>query len=261
VTVPDLNYIAVRQTLPLTKRAVLAFFSATAARRAQEVITISQFSKQAICKTLKIASNRVTVTLLGPRTGAASVSAAEVEAVKQRYGITRPYLAAFGGGAVHKNIRRLLAAFAAMRLAGPHLLVLLGHLPPDVKITAADRQDVIATGYVPGDHVLPLLSGAEALILPSWYEGFGLPVLEGQQAGVPVVCSKAGSLPEVAGDAALFFDPYSITDMADMMTRVVQSPGLRAELRQKGLANVRRFSWEQTARETLAVYMKAAGPC
>jgi len=79
-------------------------------------------------------------------------------------------------------------------------------------------------------------------------------VLEAQQAGVPVVCSTAGSLLEVAGNAAVFFNPYSIADMAEKIAAVASNPALQTELRQKGLANVRRFSWEQTARETLAVY-------
>ena len=261
VTVPDLNFIALRQTMPPAKRAVLGFFSAAAARRAREVITISQFSKRAICETLKIASNRVTVTPLGPRHGVAPVSMVELEAVKQRYGLTKPYMAAIGGGAIHKNIPRLLEALAAMKSAGPYLLALVGHLPPDVKLAAANRRDVVAIGYIPREHLLALLSGAEVFVLPSLYEGFGLPILEAQQVGVPVVCSMAGALPEVAGEGALFFDPYSIADMADKMTLVLQSPALRSDLRQKGLANVRRYSWEQTAKDTLAVYVKAAGSC
>lgn len=257
VTVPDLNYIALGKTLPPIRRLVLGLFSRAAARRARGVITISQFSKRAICRALKIAPGRVTVTPLGPPHGAASVSAAEVEAVKQRYGIARPYLVAIGGGAVHKNIPRLLAAFVIMKHVGPDLLVLVGHLQPDVNLTVAARQDVVSTGYVPAEHLLALLSGAVAFVLPSWYEGFGLPVLEAQRVGVPVVCSTAGSLPEVAGDAAVYFDPYSIADMAAQMALVAQSTALRAELRRKGLVNVQRFSWEQTARETLGVYARA----
>jgi glycosyltransferase involved in cell wall biosynthesis len=99
-----------------------------------------------------------------------------------------------------------------------------------------------------------LLSGAEVFVLPTLYEGFGLPVLEAQQAGVPVVCSNAGSLPEVAGEGALFFDPYSIEDMKEKLTRVLGDKDLKETLRQKALSNVKRFSWEKTALDTLAVY-------
>ena len=154
-----------------------------------------------------------------------------------------------------KTIPRLLQAFAKINRDLSRQLILIGHLPPDVNPECLSK-GVIATGHVPAEHVLPLLSGAEAFILPSLYEGFGLPVLEAQQAGVPVVCSTAGSLPEVAGEAAVFFDPYSIEDMSDKLARVIQSLALKADLCQKGFANVRRFSWVQTAQETLAVYEK-----
>lgn len=255
VTVPDLNYIALRQTMPLGRRLVLGFLSGLAARRADAVVTISEFSKRAICETLRIAPEVVTVTHLGPRLASPPASA-DVKAVKERYGLSRPYLAAFGGSALHKNIPRLLAAFAAMDHTRPYVLVLLGHVPPNVHLTAADRRNVVATGYVPADHLLPLLSGADAFVLPSLFEGFGLPVLEAQQVGVPVVCSTAGALPEVAGEGAMYFDPHSVADMTDKMTLVVRDPALRAELRRKGLANVGRFSWESTAQKTLAVYSR-----
>jgi glycosyltransferase involved in cell wall biosynthesis len=193
------------------------------------------------------------VTLLGPRWKDKFISQDVVSKVKSSYGISGPYLIAFGGGALHKNIPRLLQAFEELKKELPHKLVLIGHLPHNVNLRVMS-EDIIATGYVPAEHVLPLLSGAELFVLPSLYEGFGLPVLEAQQAGVPVVCSTAGSLPEVAGEAAVFFNPNSIADMAEKIAALASNPALRTELRQKGLANIRRFSWEQTARETLTVY-------
>jgi len=253
VTVPDLNYLDIGHTMPLGKRYLLRYFSVQAAQRAKAVITISSYSKSVICDELKIHPNKVTVTLLGPRWNDNFISQDVVSNIKAIYGISGPYLVAFGGGALHKNIPRLLKAFVELKKELSHKLVLIGRLPTDVNPGELSG-DIISTGYVPAEHVLPLLSAAEIFVLPSLYEGFGLPVLEAQQAGVPVVCSTAGSLPEVAGAAAVFFDPYSVEDMADKIARVVRDPALRAELRQKGLANVQRFSWEQTARKTLAVY-------
>jgi len=253
VTVPDLNYLAIGQTMPLGKRYLLWLFSVHAIKRAKTVITISSFSKNVICNKLKIQPEKVVVTYLGPRWKDNFTSQDVVSKVKASYGISGHYLAAFGGEALHKNIPRLLQAFVELKKELPHKLVLIGHLPHNVKLGELP-EDIIATGYVPAEHVLPLLMGAELFVLPSLYEGFGLPVLEAQQAGVPVVCSTAGSLPEVAGEAAVFFNPYSIADMAEKIVAVASNPGLRNELRQKGLANVQRFSWDQTARETLAVY-------
>jgi glycosyltransferase involved in cell wall biosynthesis len=255
VTVPDLNYITIGHTMPIYKRYLLRFFSAQAAQRAKAVITISSYSKGVICNKLKILPNKVTVTLLGPRWNLNFISQDIVSKIKASYGISGPYLVAFGGGALHKNIPRLLQAFAKLKKELSHKLVLIGHLPTDVNPRELSG-DIISTGYVPAEHVLALLSAAEIFVLPSLYEGFGLPVLEAQQVGVPVVCSMAGSLPEVAGEAAVFFDPYSVEDMAEKIAWVAHDPVLQGELCQKGLANVRRFSWEQTARETLAVYAK-----
>lgn len=253
VTVPDLNYLAVGQTMPLIKRYLLRFFSVQATKRAKKVITLSSFSKNAICNGFKIQPQKVVVTLLGPRWEDIFPSQDVVSKVKASYGICDPYLVAFGGTALHKNIPRLLQAFAELKKEMPYKLVLIGHLPHNVNLKELP-EEIITTGYVPAEHVLPLLMGAELFVLPSLYEGFGLPVLDAQQAGVPVVCSTAGSLPEVAGEAAVFFDPYSIADMAEKIAAVASNPALQAELRQKGLANVRRFSWERTARKMLAVY-------
>jgi len=257
VTIPDLNYLAIGHTMPFFKRNFLRFFSSSAAKRAKVVITISNCSKNMICKDLELQPESVVVTHLGARWKDNLISDDHVSKIKARYGISRPYLVAFAGGALHKNIPRLLKAFRELKEEISYQLVLIGHLPHDVNPERLSK-DVFATGYIPDEHVLPLLSGAEVFVLPSLYEGFGLPILEAQQVGVPVVCSTAGSLPEVAGGAAIYFDPYSIPDMADKIRRVSCSPALQAELRQKGLANVRRFSWGQTARETLAVYEKVA---
>jgi len=255
VTVPDLNYTAIGHTMPIYKRYLLRFFSAQAAQRAKAVITISSYSKSVICDELKILPNKVTVTLLGPRWNKNFISLDVTSKIKASYGISGPYLVAFGGGALHKNILRLLKAFTELKKELSYKLVLIGRLPTNVNPGELSG-DIISTGYVPAEHVLPLLSGAEIFVLPSLYEGFGLPVLEAQQAGVPVVCSTSGSLPEVAGEAAVFFDPYSVEDIADKIARVARDPVLRDKLRQKGLANIQRFSWEETAWETMAVYQQ-----
>jgi glycosyltransferase involved in cell wall biosynthesis len=107
---------------------------------------------------------------------------------------------------------------------------------------------------VPEEHLLPLLSHADLFVLPSLYEGFGLPVLEAQQAAVAVACSTAGSLPEVGGDGAIYFDPTSLEATADTIHRCLADATLRSQLILKGRENVKRFSWEKTARETLSVY-------
>ena len=258
LTVPDLNYRAIGDTMPWYRRLVLESLVNQCAKRAVEVITISDFSREEICRELKLVRDKVTVTKLGPGDFSQRDHGGETAELLREQGVSGPYIAAFAGGSLHKNIPRLLEAYGTLSGKTGHKLVLIGHLPRDVKKTNLP-ESVIATGYVPSEHLSLLLAGAEAFVLPSLYEGFGLPVLEAQQAGVPVVCSNVASLPEVAGEGALFFNPLSVQEMAEAIARVLKDKTLRENLQKKGFENVARFSWEKTARETVAVYERVYG--
>jgi glycosyltransferase involved in cell wall biosynthesis len=262
LTIPDSNYVDVAQTIPTHRRIALGFVSRQAARTATEIITISEFSKERLCQTLKLPADKITVTHLAPHPEAISSSTENWPELRQRYGIREPYIVAFGGGAVHKNIVTLLQAFIMLSEQLPHDLVLIGHLPPNVDIATIARQQelrgrIITTGHVPNTHIRPLLSHADVFVLPSLYEGFGLPVLEAQQAGVAVACSTAGSLPEVAGDGAAFFDPRSADDLARTALTILGDTAIRSNLIRRGQENLQRFSWQMAAQETLSVYERA----
>ena len=255
VTVLDLNYRAFGSRMPPIRQMALGFFVKQSARRADHVITISDFARGQIISMLGIKADKITVTLLAP--SPAAVDLIKMPEILSKYGIKQPYIIAFSSASPNKNIPRLVEAFARARQDSnlPHQLVLLGHRPVN-KATALATEAVVATGYVDEHSRNVLLKGAEMLVFPSTYEGFGLPVLEAQQAGVPVVCSTAASLPEVAVDAAIFFDPLSVDEIAKAIGQLAQNPALRETLRQKGFQNVKRFSWEQTARLTLQIYRK-----
>jgi len=113
---------------------------------------------------------------------------------------------------------------------------------------------VVFTGYVSQEKLPCLYRNADLFVFPSLYEGFGLPVLEAMACGTPVITSNTSSLPEVAGDAAVLVDPYSVEDIADAMERVLTDPDLRTELSRKGKERAKQFTWEKCARETLKVY-------
>ena len=255
LTIPDLNYRVLKDTIPGGKRRIVDFFSSRAARNAAHVITISQFSKAQIEEQLRIPPSKITVTHLGP--GWDRPAAAEWEEVKTRYRLPERYISAFGGGSLHKNIPRLIEAFEGIAQWHPHSLVILGHLPAEAK-AAADRSPVAARiqclGYVATGEIEPILRHSEVFALPSRYEGFGMPLLEAQMAGVPVACSTAGSLPEVGGGSVLMFNPLSVTEMTEALDRLLGDPALCERLRQAAKANLQRFSWDNTARETLRVY-------
>jgi len=257
VTIPDLNYIALKQTMPGRRRMLLRFFSTQSARRANHVITISDFSKREICKTIKLSIDKVTVTHLGAMRNGASNASGNWAALNGSYRIREPYVVAFGGRTLNKNIPHLIRAFALLKDTFPHSLVLIGHIPSDVDLateTKEVRDRVTITGYVPEGHILALLSHADLFVLPSLYEGFGLPVLEAQQAAVAVACSSAASLPEVGGDGAIYFDPTSVEQIADTIRHCLTDATLRSQMILKGRENLSRFSWDRTARETLLVY-------
>ena len=264
VTIPDLNYIALRHTMPGVRRTALRFFSIQSAQRANHVITISDFSKREICRTIKLDPGKTTVTHLAAMMSGASHSSENWGELTRRYRIHAPYVVAFGGRTLNKNIPRLIRSFALVKEAFPHSLVLIGHIPSDVDLaseTEEMRDRITTTGPVPEEHILPLLSHADLFVLPSLYEGFGLPVLEAQQATVAVACSTAGSLPEVGGDGAIYFDPASVEATADTIRRCLADATLRSQLILKGRENLARFSWEKTARQTLSVYQDVIKQC
>lgn len=255
LTVPDMVFRTCADQISLARRLPLSFFTHQAALRANSIITISNFARSQIAVEFGIPLAQITVTHLAA--SASSDDDTSLTAVRQRYGIKQPYIIAFSSFSPHKNIPRLLQTFVRVRrdYQLPHQLVLLGHR------VAGERQDpqtrdVIFTGFVDGASKCALLKGAAMLVFPSTYEGFGLPVLEAQQVGVPVVCSTAASLPEVAGEAAIYFDPLSVDAMAKAIGQLVRNPYLRKTLIQNGFQNAAKFSWEQAARLTLDVYRK-----
>ena len=257
VSILDLNYIALQDFMPFVRRTVLRFFVQASARNADHVLTISKFSEDQIIKHLQIPGERITVTHLAPRRMGAHNDDASWCEIRARYGIRRRYVAAFSSLSRHKNLSRLAEAVAQVNVRERCDLLLIGNYPRGVlaslKAQGWDRY-IVATGHVPDEHVMPLLRHSELLAFPSWYEGFGLPVLEAQQAGTVVVCSNAASLPEVAGDGAIFFDPFSTPDMVSALTKCLQDRRLRERLIQLGKENVKRFSWRTTAKDTLNVY-------
>jgi glycosyltransferase involved in cell wall biosynthesis len=169
------------------------------------------------------------------------------------------YLTVFGGGGGHKNVARLVEAFAKAAKDIPHMLVIIGSPYIDVlstinKLDESVRVRIKITGFLPRSEVMKLLSGAELLVFPSLYEGFGLPLLEAQKLDVPVLASRYASLPEIAGDGAIFFDPLDVDDCKEKMVCMLNSSKLRECLRTAGRENVKLFSWSKTARETINVY-------
>lgn len=165
----------------------------------------------------------------------------------------------------YKNVPMLVEAIATLRAEGlPVHLIIIGsddpRYPETGKLIARHKLEQVVTcrGYVTEAELLAAYQQADAFVLPSRYEGFGLPVVEAMACGTPVICSDSSSLPEVAGDAALFVDTTRPEPLIEAMRRLATDPTLRTDLARKGLARAARFTWEATARRTLAVYEAAA---
>lgn len=182
--------------------------------------------------------------------------------VRASYGLSETYLLYVGTLHPRKNLVRLVQAFARFlrsSMSSDLQLVLAGQkgwLFDEVfaqvrRLGLTER--VVLTGYVPDADLPVLLSGALAFVFPSLYEGFGLPVLEAMACATPVVCSNVSSLPEVAGDAALLVDPLDTESLAGAIGRIVTDEGLRRTLVERGLRQIRCFSWRRCAREILQV--------
>lgn len=183
----------------------------------------------------------------------------------ERLGIDRNYVLYAGALEPRKNLPALIEAFArdAARDGDGHLLVLAGPRgwmtePIDKALARLPAARVRLTGYVTDAELAALYTACRAFVYPSFYEGFGLPPLEAMACGAPVIASNTSSLPEVTGDAALPVDPRDIDGLTAAIARVLEDSEFRASLRARGLARSRLFSWDETARKTLAVYEEAA---
>jgi glycosyltransferase involved in cell wall biosynthesis len=229
-----------------------------------EIITVSDQSRQDIMQYLGVNGGQLHIIPygIGPQFRQLPPDSVRVH-LAARFGISWPYILYVGALTQRKNIARAMQAFARIVNSFPALhFVLAG--PQTWKQTPVEslveslniRNRVFLTGPLT-DLDLPILyNGAELFIFPSLYEGFGLPPLEAMACGTPVVTSNISSLPEVTGEAALLVDPLDVQGIAQAMRRVLEDPALAAEMRQKGLAQAARFTWERTTRETLAVYKK-----
>ncbi len=238
-------------------------------RRLTHVITISECSKRDLVDYVGVPEERVTVV---PEAADSARyfprDRAECHArVSERYGLTKPYIL-FISRIDHpgKNHVRLIRAFARLKASEglPHQLVLAGSdwsRADEVHAVAAASScpdDIIFTGFVSDDHVPDLYGGADIFVFPSLFEGFGLPILEAMASGVPVVCSNTSSLPEVAGDAAVFFDPMDESAIEDALRRMLTGELLRQECVERGLKNAALYSWERCARQTVEVLRRIA---
>ena len=245
------------------------------ARSANKVLADSEATRQDLVSRYQVAADRISVVYPGRDETLAPVdNLALLAEVRERYGLAESYLLYVGTLHPRKNLARLVRAFglvagspaATFQSPVSNLQLVLagqkGWLYKDLltevrRLGLEDR--VLLTGYVPKDDLAALLSGAQAFIYPSLYEGFGLPVLEAMACGTPVVCSNVSSLPEVAGDAALLVDPLDVEAIAQAILDLIADDSVGRELVARGYRQIECFSWRRCAQEALEVFEEVAG--
>lgn len=260
---------AIPFTQPALIRSRLRHFKAYAFKKAiqsaQRVITISDFSARELIEHAGIPEHKIDITPLAcDQRFFVRLSLQERSSRLQKLGIVNPYLLFVGTIQPRKNVERLIRAYDSLpkEILNSHELVIAGGLREDMQdllpILTQNRSigNVRWLKYVSDDDLVALMQSSLALVVPSLYEGFGLPVLEGFASRVPVLSSNSSSLPEVCGDAALLFDPLSIEAMREAIISIIDQPGLAESLKSKGQERVKGFSWEQTAHLTIQSYYK-----
>lgn len=265
-TVHDLGYRIFPEAHPRSQRLYLEWSTRHNAHRSRQVLTDSRATKRDLGHFYGVAPEKVRVVYPGVDPTLAPVTNSQsLAAMRARYNLPADYLLYLGTLQPRKNLDRLVQAYVASGVA-PDLVLAgkAGWLSAPIlnlisKLQAASSKQIHLPGFIADEDKAALLSGATALLFPSLYEGFGFPVLEAQACATPVLTANNSSLPEVAGAAALLVDAEDTVAIAEGIRRVTGDPALRAQLVEEGLENVKRFTWEEAAKETLDVLEKAAG--
>ena len=261
VVVHDLTFEKVPQYVDRRNVDFLKKFVPPSVAKADHVVVNCEFTKNELIDAYRVPAERVTVAYPGVDPGVFYPrSEKEKEEVKKKYGIAKPFILYLGTLEPRKNVPAVLKAYASLPNRRDFNLVLAGKkgwLYEEIFRTVGDlglEEDVIFTGYVPEEDRPKLLSAAEVFVYPSFFEGFGMPVVEAQACGTPVIASNTTSLPEAVGDGGVLVDPKNISQLAEALEEVLSSGSLREKLVKKGLANARRFSWEASAAEVIKIF-------
>lgn len=278
ITVHDLTvmlYPVGRMQKSIIRRLAFNKVMSHAVSASQKVIAISQATKKDLVKYLHADPKKIQVIYEGidpdyqklqvtPASPSEAGRASYKLQVLKKYNIQKPYILFVSQWRPHKGLPELIKAFAILKekYKVPHQLVITGKPNMDFPklISAIENSpfasDIIKSGFVPEEDLPALFTGAQAFIFPSHYEGFGLPPLEAMASGVPVISSNASCMPEILGDAAVYFDPNKPADMAEKINSVLTSDDRRQTSVKKGLEQVKKYSWGKQARETLQIYKK-----
>lgn len=257
----DINFEHHPEDLPQNAANYLRTYFPLFARKATHILTVSEYSKQDICSTYNIPEKKVTVAWNGGAEVFRPLSDEEKNEVKSHYCEGDPYLLFVGALHPRKNVLRLIEAFQQLisnRPELPHRLVIVGEamwsqLNEKIALNEEMKQRIHFTGHLPLDELARLMGAAEVFTFVPYFEGFGIPLVEAMKCGTPILSGNRTSLPEVAGEAAIYCDPFDVSDILEKMTLIVENETLRNELSAKGLERGKQFSWDKAAEQVWKV--------
>ncbi len=268
VTFHDMSMFTIPQYLPAMKRTRNAAIARLMAKKADKIIAVSNSIKEDVKKFLNVAEEKTSVIYSGLDERFFEDSEVNASKVLGKYDITKKYILFLGTLEPSKNIARLLEAFSRFKTAQKqknsgkfeYQLVLAGkrgwlsqeyvHMIKDLGLV----KDVVFTGYIIGDELVPLFKGADFFVMPSLYEGFGMTALEAFATKTPAILGRVASLPELAGDGALFVNPVDVSEVASAIGRFANDKEFKESYIEKGLEQAKKFDWDKTAKETLEIY-------
>ncbi len=250
------------------KQLAYRFVAWLAVKKAQRIITVSEYSKNEIIKHFSVAPDKVLVTYEAANPLCALVDQKHSSAVLAKHSINKPFILYVGNAHPHKNLERLIKAFEILIKSQHHdfLLVLAGgkdyfyqRLEKETKANYAEfiSQRIVFPGFIPDQELAIFYREAEIYVFPSLYEGFGLPPLEAMTCGLPVASSSASCLPEILKNAVVYFDPENEKDIAEKISLLINNQPKKQELREKGFQLTKQYSWQVLAEKTLNCYQQA----
>jgi glycosyltransferase involved in cell wall biosynthesis len=260
VMIHDLSFEHIPETFKRRSWMQMRLTVRRTARSASHILTDSEYSRQDILRTYRLPPERVTTTPLAASSRFAPVNDSQV---LEKYGISGDYILAVGSIQPRKNIARLIRGYS--RVLSQHSdnaprLVIVGKrawlFEDTIRAAAVSSANdkILFTGYVPESDLAALYTGALCFAYPSYFEGFGIPLLEAMRCGTPTITSDRTCFPEVVGDASLIIDPFDEESIAAGLWRMISDAALREQLRSRGFVQSSLFDWRQTARLTLDVY-------
>jgi glycosyltransferase involved in cell wall biosynthesis len=252
-TIHDLNFEHNPKDLPWIVSNYCRFFFPKFARKAKQIITVSEYSKNDIHETYGIPKEKIKLIYNGSNDAYKPIQPEEQQAVRLKYSDGNPFFLFVGSLNPRKNVKRLIQAFEIIskKNAEIRLIIVGSAMWTDEKLPISKETEnrIIFTGHLEKIELTKIMASALALTYVPYFEGFGIPLVEAMYCGTPIIAANTTCLPEVAGDAAIYCDPFNIQDIANGMISLLDNENLRIELKEKGLKRGHIFSWDNAAQQ------------